>query len=445
MTTHNQTTAPHADIESLSSIKGFVAFGLFVLMLFGGGAIYWAMTSRLDGAIVAPASFVVEGNRKTVEHLEGGIVRDILVKDGDFVDAGQTLVTLDSTDLDVDLTVITRQLAELQVRRARLLAQLSGQGVFTEQSVAAVATTEMSFDGLTAAFVAQEQLFNAALQARQTEADILAQQIAGLEQQIVGLEEQRASTQRQLEIGLTELENLETLQDKGLVAVSRVNEIKLEIERLKGADAGFRAQRTQAQNQISALHLTELSTAKQRDEAITTELAAVEAQLAFIAPQYRGAAERLERIAITAPVSGRVVGLSIFTSGGVVRPGTAILDIVPADETLVVEARVATADIEKLFVGQTTRIQLSAFDLGEVPEASGKIIDISADSFEDDRSGNAYYLTRVRLDAVQSAEVQALEMLPGMPADIFVNTGEKTALAYLTSPIKDRLARTFIE
>jgi len=346
---------PDVDIDSLSSIKGFVACGLFVLALFGGGAVYWAMTSKLDGAIVAPASFVVEGNRKTVEHLEGGIVRDILVKDGDFVEAGQTLVTLDSTDLDVDISVISSQIGELEVRRARLLAQFAGYDAFAESDVVAVATTDLQLGDWAPAFAVQKQLFEAAKRARQTEADILAQRIDGLTQQIAGLEEQRGST-----------------------------------------------------NEISALRLTDLSAAKQRDEAITTELATVEAQLAVIAPQYRGAAERLKRIAITAPVSGQVVGLSIFTTGGVVRPGT-------------------------------------AFDLGDVPEAIGTIVDISADSFTDERTDVEYYLTRIKLDDEQSQDVSKLELLPGMPADIFVNTGEKTALAYLTQPISDRLARTFIE
>ena len=441
--TPTQTTV--ADADALSSIKGFVFFGLTVLALFGGGAFYWAMTSKLDGAIVAPASFAVEGNRKTVEHLEGGIVREILVRDGDFVEAGQTLVTLDSTDLDVDLDVITSQMNALEIRRARLLAQFYDQPDFTQQAVAELLKDGVSPGDWGAAFVAQKQLFDAEQRARQTEAAILTQRVSGLQDQIAGLDEQRSSNARQLAISDIELTTLETLQDKGLVGVSRVNAIRLDIERLTGADAGLRAQQRQASNEINALRLTAINQAERREEAITSELAAVEAQLAVVAPQYQGAAERLKRIVVTAPVSGRVVGLSVFTDGGVVRPGAPILDIVPENEALIIEARVATVDIEKLFIGQKTRVQLSAFDLAEVPEAQGRIIDISADSFEDDRSGQDYYLAKVRLDQAQSQEVAALSFLPGMPADVFVNTGEKTALAYLAQPIKDRLARTFIE
>ena len=144
-------------------------------------------------------------------------------------------------------------------------------------------------------------------------------------------------------------------------------------------------------------------------------------------------------------MSGRVVGLKVFTAGGVIRTGEAILDIVPLDQPLLVEARVNTADIEKLYIGQSSRVRLSAFELGDVPEATGRIIDISADSFEDERTGKDYYVARVALDQTQTGEVSALELVPGMPADLFVNTGKRTALSFLTQPIQDRLARTFIE
>ena len=140
-----------------------------------------------------------------------------------------------------------------------------------------------------------------------------------------------------------------------------------------------------------------------------------------------------------------MVEMTVFTSGGVIRPGEPILDIVPVDQPLIVEARVNTADIEKLFIGQSSRVRLSAFDQGDVPEAEGIIVDISADSLEDERSGDFYYIARVQLNETQTDDIAALELVPGMPADLFVNTGERTALSYLTQPLSDRIARTFIE
>jgi len=428
-----------------SSIKRFVVFGTLVVGLFVGGSAYWAASSKLDGAVVAPASIVVEGNRKTVEHLEGGIVRNILISEGELVEAGQTLLELDSTDLDVNLDVLTSQIGDLAVRRARLLAQINGAETFEAPQVASTLRINLPQDAWAAAFATQKQLFDAESQTIASQQELQAQQIAGLHQQVDGLAEQRASNARQLEITEQELSNLETLLKKGLVAAARVNSRRVEIERLKGVDASIRTQEAQANNQIRELMLTGLGQQKLRDEAISSELAQVEALLASLEPQYVGAEERRKRIAITAPVSGRVVGLTVFTQGGVVRPGAPILDIVPDNEPLVVEARVNTADIEKLFIGQSTRVLLSAFDQGEVPEAKGKIIDISADSLEDERTGQPYYTARVKFDANQPQEVASLDLVPGMPADLFVNTGERTALSYLAQPLQARLARTFIE
>ncbi len=428
-----------------SGIKGFVALGLLVVAGFVGGAAYWAAASKLDGAVVAPASFVVEGNRKTVEHLDGGIVRSILVADGDLVEAGQTLVELDSTDLDVNLDVISSQLGELTVRRARLIAQIKGQESFDLADVVTLQRVAMRSVNLDHAFVTQKQLFDADIQTRKAEQNLLDQQIANLRDQISGLQAQRQANGRQMDITREELGNLETLLAKGLVAANRVNSRRVEVERLIGVDASLTTQEAQARNQISELQLASIGAQSQRIGAASAELAQVEALLATLEPQYAGAVERRKRVAVTAPVSGRVVGLTVFTAGGVVRPGEAILDIVPADQPLVVEARVNTADIEKLYVGQSTRVRLSAFDQGDIPEATGTISDLSADSLEDDRTGEPYYLAQVRLDREQPDQVTALELLPGMPADLFVNTGERTALSYLAQPLRDRLARTFIE
>ncbi len=430
---------------SQGAIKGFVLIGLLTVAGFVGGAVYWATASKLDGAVVAQATIVVEGNRKTVDHLDGGIVRNILVENGDLVEAGQTLLELDSTELGVDLDVIESQIGDLAVRRTRLLAQVKGADTFEQSDVVASMRTALPQDAWSDAFNSQQLLFDAERRSRSAEEALTEQRISNLEDQVSGLQAQRASNTRQLEITRQELGNLQTLLDKGLVAAARVNARRVEVERLNGVEAALLTQEAQARNQISELRLASLGTQTLRNEAASTELAQIEAALATLEPQYVGASERLKRVTVTAPVSGRVVEMTVFTAGGVVRPGAPILDIVPIDQPLVVEARVNTADIEKLYVGQMSRVRLSAFDLGDVPEAAGRIVDISADSIEDERTGQRHYIARVRLDAVQSKEVASLELVPGMPADVFVNTGERTALSYLTQPLSDRLARTFIE
>ena len=438
----------YAEVQVAASDAGigrFVYFGLFVMFAFLGGSAYWGFASKLDGAVVAPASLVVEGNRKTVEHLDGGIVQEILVSNGDFVERGQVLLELDKTEIEVELTVLESQLGELTVRRARLLAQIGAEDSFTPEDASAAFRVSIPEAVWTDAYLTQRRIFDAERRERITEGEILEQRMTSLREQIAGLDEQRASNERQREITEEELGNLKILQAKGLVAAARVNGREVEIERLKGENASFQSQQAFASNQIGELQLTGLSQQKLRDETITLELAAVEAQIAQVEPQYSGATERLKRVTVIAPAKGRILGLTEFTTGGVIRPGAPILDIVPADEPLVVEARVNPADIEKLFVGQTSRIRLSAFDQTEVPEALGKIVDISADSLEDERSGETYYLARVVLDDEQPAAVANLDLVPGMPADLFVNTGERTAISFLTKPLSERLARTFIE
>lgn len=326
------------DIEKTvePSIARYVWFGVLVLIAFVGGAIYWALSSRLDGAVVAPASFVVEGQRKTVEHIDGGIIRAILVDDGQFVQKGQTLVRLDSTDIDVDLNVLGTQIGDLSARRARLLAQLSEQSVFSE----ADARTQIP-DGIEdlqwySAYLTQQQLFASEARARRTEAEINTQRVESLRDQIKGLEEQRASTLNQLEIARVELVDLESLFEKKLVTVARISPRRIELERLAGNDALLRTQIAQAENQIRELDLLKLSRQKLRAETITSELATVEAQLATLLPQHSGARERRARVDILAPASGRVVNLEVSTAGGVIRPGETILDIVPEGHELIV-------------------------------------------------------------------------------------------------------------
>ena len=431
--------------DSSVGIARYVLFGLFTLATFVGGSAYWAFASKLDGAVVAPASFVVEGDRKTVEHLDGGIIESILVTDGQFVTVGQPLIQLDSTEIDVELSVQGSQLGELSVRRARLLAQMSGQTQFDEVTALAEFREGMNRLHWVSPYLTQKQLFDAEARARRTEEQINAQRINGLRNQIAGLNEQRRAAQNQIGITRVELSNLETLLAKGLVAATRVSARQIELERLGGVDASLRTQIAQAKDQVQELDLSLLSQQKLRDEVIAGELAVVEAQLDLVRPQFEGTLARLKRAQVLAPASGRVVNLGVSTTGGVIRPGAPIMDIVPADQALIVEARVQTGDIDKLRIGQRTRIRLSAFAQADVPEASGQIFDISADALEDERTGEAYYKARVKLDADQPGDVTALELVPGMPADLFVNTGERAVISYLSQPISDRLARTFIE
>ena len=432
-------------MSSSTRISRLVILGLLCISLFVGGSIYWSLTTKLDGAVVAPASFVVEGNRKTVQHLEGGIVSELLIKEGDVVEANQTLLRLDSTDTDVNLTVLGSQFSELVLRRARLTAELQDDDSFPPVRIAPEISKRLDEKKFLAAYQTQKRLFDTQRIARQSEEEILNQRVESLNQEIEGLENQRGANQNQLNIARRELGGLRKLFKQGYTSASRVNVVQREIERLRGQDASFKTSQARARNQIGELQLSALSEKKNRRERATAELAATQAQLATVEPQYLGVVQRQKRVDVKAPVSGKIVNLNIYTQGGVIRPGEDILDIVPADEALVVAARVSPTDIEKLRIGQETRVRLTAFDQTNVPEAQGIILDLSADSIRDERSGAEYFVAKVQLDEEQSADVEDLKFVPGMPADIFVNTGERTAISYLLQPLSNRLSRTFIE
>lgn len=426
-------------------IGALVSFGFLVMTAFFGGAAYWAHQAKLDGAVVAQASFVVDGNRKTVQHLDGGIVRDLLVTDGDFVEAGQPLVVFDSTEADVDLTVLGGQIGDLAARRARLLAQINETGAFRRSDVALLIGENVPEVLWESAYLTQKRVFDTEARARASEKTVLDRRIAALGDQVRGLEEQRQSNARQIEISNGELETLQPLFEKGLVTAVRMNSIRLDIERLVGLDAGLRTDQARARNEIGELELNAFSAEQQRLESVSENLAAVEAQIAAVEPQFRGAVERQKRVVVNAPVSGTVVNMALHTLGGVVRPGEDILELVPQSEELIVEARINTSDIEKLWIGQPSRVRLSGFDLEEVPEANGKVYDVSADAVTDEKTGNAFYVAKVRLDEHQAPAVAGLDLVPGMPADLFISTGERTVLSYLAQPLSNRLVRTFTE
>ena len=443
------TTMSPRDLAAIpdaeTPLRGTVLAGFAILALAFGGSGYWALSAKLDGAVVAPGTLVVEGNRRTVQHLDGGIVAALMVAEGDRVEAGAPLLQLDPTETDVDLTVLASQIGELTARRARLAAQIEGRESFAAEDVARELDGAVPEAQWRAAYLTQRQLFDATRRSRASEERVQAQRIAALREQIEGVEDQRASIARQTEIAGDELAGLETLFEKGLVAAPRLNGLRSELERLAGRDAALRTDRGRAENEIGTLELAALGFAEQREEAASGELAAIEAQLALVRPQYLGAVERRRRVTVTAPVSGRVVDLAVFTTGGVIRPGADILDIVPEDDALVVEARIETADVDRLTLGQETRVRLAAFDPEAVPEAYGRIVDISADRLEDERTGAPFYLARVALDEMQPEAVASLDLRPGMPAELFVRTGERTAASYLVEPLSARLSRAFAE
>ncbi|WP_282607075.1 HlyD family type I secretion periplasmic adaptor subunit [Pelagibius sp. Alg239-R121] len=437
------------DTENLSVVDAprdglgvYVWVGLILLIGLVGGLVGWSVTAKLDGAVVVPGTFTVESSRKTVQHLEGGIISELLVGEGDLVRQGQVLLRLDSTIDRANLGVVEGQLDELLARRARLRAESRGIEAIAFPSLLLERRGDPAVEAILAG---QEELFFVRRASRAGQAELVQQRIARFREEIAGVQAQRVSSKREIAFVDEELVGLRKLYKKGYATLSRVLSLEREAERIRGEVAGHNASIARARNGIEELKLELAQADRDLREEATAELRLTEPQIASLQERQVAAAQRLKRVEVTAPQDGVVVGLEVNTIGGVIRPGDAILDLVPADEDLVIEARIPTDDVDRIAQGQASRVRLTAFDQSTTPEVTGEVIAVSADSFTDEVSGTRYYNARIRLTDEENWSENGIELVPGMPAEIFIQTGSRTALSYFVKPLTDRLSRTFTD
>jgi HlyD family secretion protein len=375
-----------------------------------------------------------------VQHLEGGIVGEILVRDGDAVTPGQVLLRLDGTRARAGLAIIESQRDVLLAREARLLAERDGtdaitfpDGLLARGHLADVAEI---VDGQRRQLAARRASIDA-------QVALLRQQALQYGEEITGLEAQRDAKDGQLAILADELAGLHELHRKGFARRTRILELERMAEALRGDRGQHVADIARAETAIADSELRILQLHKGVQEQVVDELYQIQAQLLDLSERRTAAADELSRIDITAPRAGLVVGLGIHTIGGVIGPGQAILDVVPGEEELVIECQLRPQDVDKVAPGLAATVRLSAFDLRSTPELEGTVMRVSADRVVDEATGLPYYILRVRIPPDQLARLGALRLLPGMPAEVFVQTGERTALSYLLKPLSDGLARAF--
>lgn len=434
------STEPAVDVSEDSRLYKLV--GLLVVIGLFGGALAWASLAKLDGAIIAQGTLTVESKRKTVQHLDGGVITEILINDGDFVEPGQLLIRLDKTVDQVTVDATVSRIHELQIRSARLIAERDGANIMKRPPDVPIRSGDVD---LTSVLVREEELFRARQSSRIGASNLLDQQIRGLERQIDGLKGQVQSKNRQADLIQREFDNLNKLYEKGYTTASRLMTLERQIEELKGESNAHQTQIASVQNDIVE---TELELGQQeRDliETVTTELRTIDAEIVQLQNEQAIAEARLKRTEIVAPIAGIVLDLAVHTVGGVVSPGQDLLDLVPELDKLIVEARIAPHDIDKVSLGQSSRIRMSAFNQATTPEVSGKVQSVSADKLSDPATGEPYFLARIEIDDSDPSGIGDLTLVPGMPAEVFIETGKRTAISYFIKPFTDRLERTFIE
>ncbi len=403
-----------------------VRFGLTAMILFFVVFLGWAALAPLDAAVVAPGVVVVSGARQTVQHRDGGVISRLAVVDGQRVRRGDILIELSNPEVLARKEALLSQVLDLQMQRAQIQATQRGS---TQIDAPAEWATLAPEDRATA---------DAALERHRQEAlsrrAALRGQGAGgsVDARIAGYQDEIAAINRQDRLLEDELTGVRSLADRGLMPLTRVRALERSQAELDGRRAELRA------NIASAL------------EDRAGELRDIEARLAQLTPQLAGARAELERTLMRAPVSGTVVGLRANTVGGVIRPGDAVMDIVPEGQDLIVEARVKPEDADDLHAGLTSEVRITAFHGRNMPILNGTVQQVSADRFTDERTGQPYFLARVAVSQSELARLGAAanngnRMRPGLPAQVVVPTRQRTALQYLLEPLNQSLWGSFRE
>jgi HlyD family secretion protein len=418
--------------------------GLVALILLVGGFGSWAMLTELSGAVIANGRVEVDQNRQVVQHPDGGVVSEILVDEGDTVTAGQTLIRLDSTLLASNIAIVEGQLFELMARRGRLVAERDDStNVTFDDELLDLAATDANVQEIVDG---QRRLFRARLDSLQREIDQLGKRRAQITDQVRGIEAQQKALEVQLALIVKELADQQSLLEKGLAQASRVLALQREEASLSGRVGELAATKAQAEGRITEIEIEilKLSTAR-REEAIT-RLRDLQYRELELAEKRRALRERMARLDLTAPVSGVIYGLQVFAPRSVIRPAEPVLFLVPQDRPLVIAAQVPVIHVDKVFTGQEVILRFAALDQRNTPELYGTVSKVSADAFTDEQTGISYYRAEVVLRDGEMAKLpENAKLVPGMPAETYLRTGDHAPIAYLLKPLTDYFVKAFRE
>lgn len=424
------------------SDKGYRKLGYAILGIALGGFVLWSVTASLAVAVVAPGNVSMESFKRTVQHLEGGIVRELLVQDGDKVEAGQPLIILSDTQVRSQLEIAQSQYFINRAMEVRLLAEQQGAEAL-EMPEELMTVDNQRIQQVTAV---QQSLFIARRQSLQGTLDAMDQQIVQMEEQIDGLQSRIRVNNQRISSLRSEAEDFRSLYREGLGDNQRLRELERQVLQYEGDNAEFQANIAQLRSQISENRMQKETTKQEFQADIGEQLRTAQAQIAEAEEQITSLTDQVNRTVIQAPVSGTIVGRQVHTIGAVVRPGDSIMDVVPSNDGFVVEARVPNRDIDNLFIGQHAEIRFSAFNQRLTNVIDGEVIHLSADSFEDEATGQRYYKARVRVtEEGQQDMTEQMQLLSGMPAEVMIRTGERTFASYIAKPITDMLSRAIRE
>ena len=428
------------------TIRKLNLIGLAIAVLLIGGVGGWATTTHLAGAVIASGSIVVESNVKKVQHPTGGVVGEILVKEGGEVKDGQVVLRLDDTVTRATLGVVRSQLDEFTARQARLLAERDGDDAIDFPSQLASRGGDPS---VSTAIAGEEKLFESRKTARTGQRAQLRERVAQMNEEIRGLSAQLAAKEKELDLIGQELVGVADLYKKNLVSISRYMQLQRDQTRLLGERGSLIADIARARGKISETELQIIQLDQDFRTEVLKELRDAQGKIAELKERVTAAEDQLKRVDLRAPQSGFVHQLAVHTVGGVISNGETIMQIVPRADDLVAEAKVAPNDIDQVAVGAKAVVRIMAGNQRQTPEVAGTVIRVSADLAREQANGaqpaQAYYTVRITLPPEEVARLQDLRLVPGMPVEAFIQTYARTPLEYLLKPLHDQFARTFRE
>ncbi|PIE15054.1 MAG: RTX toxin [Rhodobacterales bacterium] len=434
---------------SLNAQKGWSArrpliLGFLSVILLVGGFGSWAVLANISGAVIAEGQIEVDQNRQIVQHPEGGVIAEILVQEGDQVNAGDMLLRLDASTLQSELTVVQSQIFELIARRGRFEAERDGaKHVTFDPELTEMATLS---DDVNSLMQGQQRLFVARRNTLDQEIAQMRKRSGQIADQIRGITAQQTALTAQLELIEKELRDQQSLLDRGLAQATRVLSLQREQARLEGTMGELTSTKAQAQGRITEIDIEILKFETRRQEEAISNLRDLHFRELEMKEKRSALQERLSRLEIRAPVSGVVYGQQFFAPRAVIKAAEPVLFLIPQDRPLVISAKVHINNIDQVFVGQDVTLRFPVFDSRNTPELKGRVVKMSADAFTDERTQARFYRSEiVMLDGELAKLPPNATLIPGMPVQAFIRTNDRTPLAYLLKPLTDYFSKAFRE
>lgn len=424
-------------LEVNTDARSFSRIGWLIVLLGFGGFLLWGMFAPLDKGVPLQGTVAKESNRKAIQHQTGGVVQEILVKDGDVVKAGQVLVRMNGTMAKSTYDTSEAQYLTARANEARLIAERDGLKAIKFPDELMQRKNEPRVMEL---MTLQNQLFSSRQMSLQSELGSIDENIAGLKEQIKSLEESRNSKKEQMGFLKEQLNGMRDLAKEGYVARNRLLDLERTYAQLSGAMSEDIGNIGRYRSQVLEMGLRRSQRAQDYQKEVRTQLNDVEKEAEALGARMQGLQYDVDNIEVKAPVAGTVTALAVFTQGGVVQPGFKMMEIVPTDDPLIVEGNLAVNLVDRVHVGLKTELIFSAFNVNKTPHIEGEVEEIAADRTVDERTGSAYYKVRVRVTPAGQKKIAAnhMNVRPGMPVELFVKTGERSLFNYLLKPVFDR-------